>query len=91
MQNSLYNFIPTFSLQPNRIVAYNTVQKFNSYKKEYENVSKGAKTLFDFESGTFIKNPLIRKPHNFTISDNAYRTLQSKINWLYYLSKIKNS
>jgi hypothetical protein len=89
MQNSLYNFIPTFSLQPNRIVAYNTVQKFNSYKKEYENVSKGAKTLFDFESGTFIKNPLIRKPHNFTISDNAYRTLQSKINWLYYLAKSK--
>lgn len=89
MQQSIYNFIPTFSLQPNRIVAYNTVQKFNSYKNEYENVSKGSKTFFDFESGTFIKNPLIRKPHNFTISENAYRTLQSKINWLYYLAKSK--
>lgn len=89
MTNSIYNFIPTFSLQPNKIVAYNTVQKFNSYKNEYENVTKGNKTFFDFESGTFIKNQIIRKPHNFTISDNAYRTLQSKINWLYYLAKSK--
>lgn len=89
MDKSLYNFIPTFSLQPNRIVAYNTVQRFNTYKNEYENISKGSKTYFDFKSGTFIKNQILRKPHNFTISDNAYRTLQSKINWLYYLAKPK--
>lgn len=31
-----------------------------------------------------------RSHHNFTISDNAYRTLKRKINWLYYLSKTKD-
>jgi len=33
------------------------------------------------------KKQIVRKFHNFTISKNAYRTLQSKINWLYYYSK----
>jgi hypothetical protein len=32
---------------------------------------------------------ITRSHHNFTISDNANRTLRNKINWLYYLAKSK--
>src|SRR5690606_12361768 len=32
---------------------------------------------------------ITRSHHNFTISENANRTLRNKINWLYYLAKSK--
>lgn len=83
-------FIPTFSLQPNKCIYYNTVFKKSSYTNEYKHISKfrESKRLID-DTGKKI-NRLIRKSHNFEISDNAYRTLQSKINWLYYLAKSKS-
>ena len=88
--NKEIQFIPTFSLTPNKLVQYNTVYKWSEYSQEYKHISKFRLKHFDFESGTFLKNIITRKSHNFEISANAYRTLQQKINWLYYLAKEKN-
>ena len=46
-------------------------------KIEYVSVLKSPET----------KNKIEKKFHNFRISDNAFRTMKRRINWLYYLSK----
>lgn len=84
-----YIFLPSFSLQPNKVVS------FNSVFVKYDNNTK-IKSIHEFKTkrsnlGTNSSNKslLVRKNHAFVISDNAYRNLKKKINWLYYLSKSK--
>ena len=86
MESNKYQFIPTFSLVPNKITTFNTVFRFNDYYQEYRNVTKKKKYIFENKDGVNVKIELKRKSHNLKISDNAYRTMQKKINWLYYLS-----
>lgn len=81
--------MPSFSLLPNQVTSYNSVfvrnkkeetirsiQSFNTNRKNKVGASNSIQT---------VQN----KFHNFTISDNAYRNLKRKINWLYYLAKSK--
>lgn len=123
--------MPSFSLQPNKLVAFNRVFRrdrqnerllFGRETVEVQNSSSTAviekNGLVKSKNGSFIANQvniafdgeqqqcpdhikklpvhfaqvkpelqIQRKSHNFTISENAYRTLKQKINWLYYLSK----
>jgi len=69
-------FIPSFSLTPDKVVSFNRVFK---------------KSKMRSDPGIFYKpsfSPRVtRSFHNFRISDNAYRNLKQKINWLYFLSK----
>lgn len=84
-----YVFVPSFSLQPNKVVSYNSI-----FIKDRN--TNTLKTFYDFKrvkrnvNNIEVKSPIIvRSTHNFTISDNAYRNLKKKINWLYYLAKSK--
>lgn len=84
-----YIFLPKFSLEPNKCTSYNEVydkRKYNAdgtRKKLTRRLNLLKPTVLDSQ------NLLVRSSHNFTLSDNAYRTLKRKINWLYYLSKAK--
>ncbi len=69
-------FVPCVSLIPNQVSNYNQV--FRRSNGELKPLV-GGKRLGN--------EPLVRKSHNFKISENANRTLKKKINWLYYLSK----
>jgi uncharacterized protein YfkK (UPF0435 family) len=88
MQNQ-YQFIPTFSLTPNKIVSFNTVFRYSDRLKEYQHISKTRQSNYTIIDGKLIKETIKRSSHNLKISDNAYRTLQNKINWLYYLATPK--
>ena len=83
------SFIPTFSLEPNKLTSFNTVYKKSKYSGEWHHISK-------FKSYSNLKNSESDKSdnskklwHNMTISDNANRNLKRKINWLYYLAQEK--
>jgi len=84
-----YVFLPSFSLQPNKVVSFNSV-----FIKDHTN--NQLKTSKDFKKTKALRfkglndnNIIKRSSHNFQISDNAYRNLKKKINWLYYLAKSK--
>jgi hypothetical protein len=89
MRTDPYIVLPAFSLEPNKICAFNRVFRKSKLKVDYENsinpdYVKPKKNHFEQQ-----KNTIVRQAHNFTLSDNAHRTLKRKINWLYYLAKSK--
>lgn len=89
MYQDKYVFIPSFSLEPNKVVSYNSV-----FVRDYENEElRHIASLRNKKLNKFINinsSKIIKKDfHNFKISENAYRNLKRKINWLYYLSKSK--
>ena len=82
--------IPKFSIEPNKISLYNEVKRssqLSKYPDTHENyVEKKIK-----KSVTEVTEiAIIRKTHNLELSNNAFRTLKKRINWLYYLSKSKS-
>lgn len=80
-------FLPSFSLEPNKLSSYNSVFIRNKANGTIKSVhEKPAKVLRNLPH-IANTNTVVRSGHNFNISDNAYRTLKRKINWLYYLSK----
>lgn len=96
-----YVFIPSFSLEPNKVTSYNSVfirsQNSNQIKSIHEFKTR---KIISSSSSTHSKSSLqnshssisnlSNNNHNFVISDNAYRNLKRRINWLYYLSKSKS-
>lgn len=118
-----YIFLPSFSLQPNKLVSFNSIfvkdyqtnkifglrEKRNTIKSNHcDTIKSNQSTNQPSQTELFkpkeIKHPVIhnttiqkittnqikRQSHNFEISQNAYRNLKSKINWLYYLAKSKH-
>lgn len=86
MQKSRFLFEPRYALEPNKLVIYNEVSYLNSQDGNYysrHDLPKDVTMKRLKPTHTSIK----RQFHNFLLSDNAYRTLRKKINWLYYLSK----
>lgn len=82
-------FLPSFSLEPNKVVSYNSVFARNRETETLTPINgKKPSTALKFTS-IKEKNSVSRTSHNFQISDNAYRNLKRKINWLYYLAKSK--
>lgn len=80
-------FVPSFSLQPNKLTLFNTIYKKHRYTGEWLHSSK-------FRNYTNLKNNNSEPSpddrvlwHKLKISDNAYRTIKSRINWLYYLAQ----
>ena len=78
MNNNLI-VMPCFSLEPNKISMFNQI-----YIGSNGSITKYGKRR------SVSNDNLKRKFHNFKISDNAYRTLKKKINWLYYMAKPKH-
>lgn len=73
-----FTVMPCFSLNPSKLVLYNRIFNNSRYSADGTKIH----TLRKSES---VK----RAFHNFTISSNAYRTLKTKIEWLYFLSKAR--
>lgn len=82
-------FLPSFSLQPNKLSSFNSVFVRDKQKETIKSIHEKKTTIANRFLNINSDNVINRRHHNFTISDNAYRTLKSKINWLYYLSKSK--
>lgn len=71
-----FSVVPKFSLEPNKLCLYNRVFK------------RGGASDTRVVSMVEKSKPTVKKSfHNFRISDNAFRTMKRRINWLYYLSK----
>lgn len=82
--------LPCFSLEPNKLVSYNRVFKKDKgtvqVTPDGEIISESRPRNIRLNFNKSVK----RQSHNYKISDNAYRTLKRRINWLYYLSKSKS-
>lgn len=89
-QSNPYIFIPSFSLEPNKLTSFNSVfiRDFanETIRSVHELKRTGANKFKEIRSENVIK----RQSHQYTISDNAHRTLKRRINWLYYLAKSKS-
>lgn len=82
-------FLPSFSLQPNKLSSFNSVFIRDKENEKITSIKEGVRTRPKKFTNIADSNNITRSAHNFTISENAYRNLKSKINWLYYLSKSK--
>lgn len=82
-------FLPSFSLQPNKLSSFNSVFIRDKDNEQIKSIKEGTRTRAKKFTKITEANNITRSSHNYTISDNAFRTLKSKINWLYYLSKSK--
>jgi len=84
-----YVFLPKLSIEPNKASSFNQM-----FIKDYDNErlylpqEKRKNSVIRFKNINET-NTIVKKYHGFKISDNAYRTLKRRINWLYYLSKSK--
>lgn len=83
-------FMPCFSIDPTKVSLYNKVfyrspdgGNLGAHHDIKKNRTVNQKSI---QSNQVIK----RKHHNFVISDNAYRSIKQKINWLHYLAKPKS-
>ncbi len=90
MVKDRYIFMPSYSLEPNKISLFNKV-----YIKIPRTNEEGIADLklpqeLNKTKRLSVSNNIKRSSHNFSISDNAYRNLKRKINWLYYLAKSKS-
>lgn len=68
--------LPSFALEPNKLSTFNRIFDKNRMRPDGSYVQRKREN-----------NNIVRSSHNFNISDNAYRSLKRKINWLYYLAK----
>lgn len=90
MKNDKFTFLPSFSLEPNKVVSFNTVF-YNA--KNVENATSLLSTYHDLKKSMrryTANKKVVRKHHNWQLSSNAFRTLKRRINWLYYLSKSRH-
>jgi hypothetical protein len=79
--------LPCFSLEPNKLVLFNRVFKSSNYD-ENGNLKPKTKRLTKEKFADLSNDKTVeRSSHSMQLSDNAYRTLKKKINWLYYLAK----
>lgn len=89
MKADKYLFLPSFSLIPNKLTLFNSVFLRNPETQELKPIQSLGKNRVKKNVEIRESNSITRKHHNFTISNNAFRTLKSKISWLYYLAKSK--
>ena len=82
-------FLPSFSLQPNKLSSFNSVFIRDKDNEQIKSIKEGSRARAKKFTKITDGNTITRSSHNYTISDNAFRNLKSKINWLYYLSKSK--
>lgn len=87
MQKDKYLILPSFSLQPNKLVSYNSI-----FRRDYENellvpIQQRSKVVRKYSKVSNQSDNLVKKRKELVLSTNAYRNLKKKINWLYYLSK----
>lgn len=85
-----YVFLPSFSLEPNKVTSFNSVFIRDRVNNELKSIHSRKKIKANRFVHINSDNKVVKQFHNFKISDNAYRTLKRRISWLYYLSKSKS-
>lgn len=85
--NDKYLFAPKFSFYPNKVALFNEVSIRAKNTNKFHHPSYFKKNDVSVNSPDADKKKVVKKFHNFKISDNAFRNLKNKINWLYHLSK----
>lgn len=82
-----YIFLESFSLTPHRLSIYNTKVRKNPSGDPSEKKLSAAeknKILANLHGGEYTAQT---RWHNFTISEQARKTMMLKINWLYFMAK----
>lgn len=85
-----YLFMPCFSLDSTQLSLYNKVFIKNSETGILKGLQDFKKPRIINHKNVVHNNLVVSKHHNFRISDNAYRSIKRKINWLHYLAKPKH-
>ena len=83
-------FMPSFSIEPTKVSLFNRVFIRNQSTGELTTRHANKITRVVNHKTQQSSNLVSTKHHNFVISDNAYRTIKRKINWLHYLAKPKH-
>ena len=87
MEESLFQSVPTFSLTPNRLSLYNTICKVvDNGKEKIQKISRLEKEqlLANLHGGEYTSQT---RWHEFKLSESGRKTMQLKINWLYFMAK----
>ena len=79
--------MPCFSLTPSKVVSFNRVFRYSAKKQNLDQEPAALKNKIIKMVDKSVNNAVKKKFHNFKISENAYRNLKQKINWLYFLAK----
>lgn len=82
-----YVFLPSYSITPNQLSLYNSIFLRSAPDADGNRTLRSVQEL---KRGTNKKTNLPkikRASHNFEISENAFRTLKKRINWLHHLAK----
>lgn len=82
--------MPCFSLEPTKLTLFNRVFKASDYNPDGTKREKTKRIKHFEQTTTRAQENVTRSTHNLQLSDNAYRTLKKRINWLYYLAKSKS-
>lgn len=82
--------MPCFSLEPTKLTLFNRVFKASDYHPDGTKREKTKRIKHFEQTFTQAQENVKRSTHNLQLSDNAYRTLKKRINWLYYLAKSKS-
>jgi hypothetical protein len=80
-------FLETFSLTPHRLSIYNTKVRKNpsgDHSEKKLSAAEKNKILANLHGGEYTAQT---RWHNFTISEQARKTMMLKINWLYFMAK----
>lgn len=87
MVESLFQSVPTFSLTPNRLSLYNTICKVvDNGKEKIQKISRLEKEqlLANLHGGEYTSET---RWHEFKLSESGRKSMQLKINWLYFMAK----
>jgi len=79
--------VPSYSLTPSSVVSFNAVYFRNNPNPDGSVDYTRRPPKPNFQKSQDDTPKVIRSFHNFKISDNAYRNLKRKVNWLYFLSR----
>lgn len=82
--------MPCFSLEPTKLTLFNRVFKASDYNPDGTKREKTKRIKHFEQTVNQAQENITRSTHNLQLSDNAYRTLKKRINWLYYLAKSKS-
>lgn len=82
-----YIFLPSFSITPTRLSLYNSVFLRSQPDENGEITIKSVQEARNNRIRLAPAEKIKRSSHNFEISENAFRTLKKRINWLHHLAK----
>ena len=87
METTNFISVPTFSLTPNRLSLYNSICKeVGGVKEKLQRISRTEKEqlLANLHGGEYTSQT---RWHEFKLSESGRKTMQLKINWLYFMAK----